>query len=84
LFLTHSKIIYLLIKHIQAAATIHTYWRQKTKLPISLRDFKNLLKKEEETHNMVMEKHTHTHTQNLKLGSFGEQAQTFTKCSPIR
>jgi hypothetical protein len=47
-----------------------------------LRDLKNLLKKEEETHNMVMEKHTHT--QNLKLGSFGEQAKTFTKCSPIR
>jgi hypothetical protein len=26
-----------------------------------LKDLKNLLKKEEETHNMVMEKHTHTH-----------------------
>jgi hypothetical protein len=51
-----------------------------------LRELKNLLKEEEETHNMVMEKrtHTHTHTQNLKLGSFGEQAETFTKCSPIR
>jgi hypothetical protein len=70
-FLTHTKIIYFLIKHIHVGATIHICYRPKNYCSISLKDKKNLLEKEEETHNIVMAKYTQR-PKISKLGSFGE------------